>query len=121
MKIKRIAAISVLSILATSPAFAEYAGGLKLHRVWTESSGFTYAGTTGTPSGTCDYYDGQVRFDTTTAAGKNMLSVILTARSTESKVDLWYTKSAAPGTDQSGGCRVHNMAVLTGIGFSTAP
>ena len=66
----------------------------------------------------CSYWSRNFRFDATTEAGKNMLSILLAAKMANKKIDVWYTPSTAPGTNQANGCAHNTMAVLTNIGIS---
>ena len=72
----------------------------------------------GSKSNTCDNYGRSFKFDATTEAGKNMLSILLSASLAGKKVDLWFTDSTTPGTDQTNGCVTSTMATLTSIGLS---
>ncbi len=68
------------------------------------------------PGNTCSSWGYHFRFDATTPGGKNMLSILLAAKMANKRVNVWYTPSSAPGTDQASGCNAGTAAVLTSIG-----
>ena len=65
----------------------------------------------------CSYFQRHFTFDATTEGGKNMLSILLSAKMANRKVSLWYTSSTAPNTIETNGCTISAMAILTSIGI----
>jgi len=107
-----------LLMLVVSPlTYAGYLGGADPHKIY-GSKHIRFGALTADSSTTCAYWNRHFSFDATTDAGKNMLSILLTAYTAGKKVDVWYTDSKSPGTDQTNGCSVGNLAVVTAIGFS---
>lgn len=107
----------ILFIVALpATANAEYSQGY-IKRFYTEASGMTYVGFVAQPSNTCDNWSQHMKFDSTTDGGKNMLSVLIAAKLSERRLDLWYSASDAPGTNNTNGCTQSVMAVLTGVGL----
>ena len=66
---------------------------------------------------TCSIYGRHFQFDATTEGGKNMLSILLAASMAGKKINVWYTASSAPGTNNTNGCNDSSIAVLTQIGL----
>ena len=89
-----------------------------ISRFYTEASGMTYVGFVTQPAGTCDNWSEHMKFDSTTDGGKNMLSVLIAAKLADRGLNLWYSPSEAPGTNQANGCTQAVMAVLTGVGLT---
>lgn len=75
-------------------------------------------GFSSTPSDLCNYYERQLIFDATTDKGKNMLSILLAAKLSGKKIDVWYTPSTSQGTTHDNGCSRTTMGILTNIGIS---
>lgn len=69
------------------------------------------------PADVCSDYGRHFIFDATTPEGKNMLSVVLAAKVTKTKINIWYTPSTTPGSDQNSGCNVATMAIVDGVGI----
>lgn len=86
-------------------------------RVYTTEYGITYVGFSAQPPGTCSYWGEYMKFDTTTDAGKNMLSVVIAAKVSKHSVNIWYAESSAPGSTNTDGCNTTTMATLTGVGL----
>ncbi|MDR6984488.1 hypothetical protein J2X32_003132 [Rheinheimera pacifica] len=105
-----------LLVALPAAANAEYSHGY-IKRFYTEASGMTYVGFVAQPPGTCDNWTEHMKFDSTTDGGKNMLSVLIAAKLSERRLDLWYSASDAPGTNNTNGCTQSVMAVLTGVGL----
>ena len=112
---KRLA-LAILLCAAAQTSLAGYGEGT-IDRYYVDSNGWVYFGLTGTLPGTCSYFIEQFRFDGSTAAGKNLLGVIVGAKLTERNVTLWYTDSSAPGTNHTNGCHAGTMAILTAAGI----
>jgi len=74
-------------------------------------------GFSSTPSDLCKYYNRQLKFDATTEKGKNILSILLAAKMSGKRIDVWYTPSTTPGTTEANGCTRTTMGILTQIGI----
>lgn len=111
-------AILILSLFFATTANAAWLGGRT--PVYIFGSSTINFGILNPPyeKGLCSYYSRNFRFDATTEAGKNMLSILLAAKMANKKIDVWYTPSTAPGTNQTNGCAHSAMAVLNSIGIS---
>lgn len=104
---------SVLLILSTN-ILAEYKGGVDVVIVRLNgTSAFVHV--TPKPLLTCDYWGEELSFDYKSDTGKAYLSLLLTAKTTANKIDVWYTASTAPNTDQSNGCGTTTISTLTGV------
>lgn len=110
-------AIMILFFCLSNSGFSDYLGS--------KTPGFLYGhqyvvfGINSPPSGTtCSYWGRQMRFDATTPSGKVMLTILMTAIASKRNVDLWYTPSSNPGTDQTNGCTEAGLATVTAIGIS---
>lgn len=93
-------------------AYAGYASSLEINRIRTHV-GVTYVGTTPQPADTCSQWGEYFTFDHRSEDGKSFLTMLLTAKTTGKKVEIWYGESTTPGTDQSNGCT--SMATLQGV------
>lgn len=67
------------------------------------------------PPSTCTNYYDHLHLDTTTQFGKQALTVILTAQTTNRQLYVWYSHSTAPGTNETNGCTLAASAKLTGV------
>lgn len=94
---------------------AAYLGANEITAIY--GAGTISLGVASPPNDTCNYYGYQFKFDATTEAGKNMLSMLLTAQQAGKTVQVWYTPSTNPGTDHNSGCTQAQMAVLTAVGI----
>ena len=94
-------------------SLADYATGQRIEKIYSSATGEVRIRTESQPSNTCSYYGWYFTFDSTTDGGKSLLSLILAAKATDSTLEIWYTTSLAPGTDETNGC-YNNLAVLTG-------
>lgn len=92
----------------------EYSGVLSVARVRVHP-GESYVGTSGQPSSTCSIYGEYFKFDHTTPHGKSLLATLLTAKAAGKPVELWYTASASPDSNQSTGCNRSTISILTGV------
>ena len=116
--ILKLSSIYLFSCLFLQEAYAGYAGELKINRVYTNDSGSTYIGTSIQPANTCSSWGEYFTFDSTTAGGKNILSILLSAEvsgQSGQSIDVWYTNSSTPGTNQTNGCSLYT---LTAVGLS---
>ena len=107
----------LLLALSSSYVYAGYRGNVDVFGLFGASEmkfGIENAPT----SNTCSYFERHLKFDATTDAGKNMLSILLSASVADKSVNVWYTDSSAPGTDETNGCSPSSMATLTAVGFS---
>jgi hypothetical protein len=77
--------------------------------------GFASVGFPTAPPGTCSSYSWQLRFDASSAGGKNMLAILMSAKLSGNSISIWYAESSNPGTNQSNGCSNGTMAVLQGV------
>jgi len=107
-------ALILLSI--ASQAMAGYGSG-DINRYYVRDDGWVYFGLITQLPNTCSSWGEHFRFDATTPGGKNMLGVIMAAKASNKRVDVWYTDSASPGTDQTTGCTGSAMAILKNIGI----
>lgn len=110
--------LAMAAMYAAEASAQEYLGRSKVNRVISTGTGYTLFGTDIQGPNTCDYYLTYYRFDSSTAAGKNMTATVLMARATGQLIDVWYSASTAPGTNQSNGCYEFNIAVPSMIGIS---
>ncbi|MDH5325959.1 MAG: hypothetical protein OEZ68_00660 [Gammaproteobacteria bacterium] len=113
----RILAALMALALFTLPSIgrSEYAGNLTpLYLYGAKTMAF---GVDLSVANVCNYFGRHFRFDATTPEGKNMLAILLTAISTKRKIDVWYTASTAPGTDNNSGCTFGALAVITSVGI----
>lgn len=69
------------------------------------------------PADTCVYYQENFRFNANTTEGQAMHSLLITAKSNNKNITLWYNPSTTPGTNQTNGCTTATLAVITGIGM----
>lgn len=103
-------------VLGSLSASAGYQGQVKIKKMY----GSTYIsfGSSSQPSGTCDYFGRYFRFNATTPAGQNLLSILIAAELANRDVDIWYTESLQLGTGQISGCTQEKMAVVYGVSLS---
>lgn len=103
-----------IAIFSTCSMADQYAGGLSIGRVRVHTE-YTYIQLRPQPSQTCSNWGEHLRFENTTVAGKNFMSTLLAAKAADKKIDVWYTESDSPGTNQSNGCGSANVSILTAI------
>ena len=113
---KRIIVLQVLLlILIVTSAYAEnYAGKLNVGRVHVDNE-ICYFGIVGSADGVCSSYERHLKFGVSSNQGKLMYSIIVSAKLAGKKIDIWYTPSSTPGTNESTGCGPSTMAVLTQV------
>ena len=70
------------------------------------------------PKDTCSFFTYHFKFDSTTEAGKNLLSVVMTAKISKSRTSVWYFPSSAVGKDETNGCGINSLSVLDAVGLS---
>ena len=73
---------------------------------------YTMFSTIPQPANTCSSWGEYFKFDHKTETGKAFLSMLLTAKSSAQQIQVWYTASTAPGTNQSNGC---NSAAVSDV------
>ena len=78
-----------------------------------------YVGLVAPPADTCSTWGEHMVFDPTTDNGKAFLSALLAAQLADRTIDIWYTASSAPGSDQTNGCTGAAIAVLLQIRIRT--
>jgi hypothetical protein len=115
MNIALLTSVFFFTVILDFARSEEYQGGLKAQ--YLICSDVVLFGTDRQPPGTCEHWNRYFKFDSTTAAGRNMLSVILAAMLADKQIDVWYLKSPVPGTTHSNGCTVENLSVVTRIGL----
>ena len=113
---KKLLCFSIL-LSISSAALADYQANVTIGRVFIANDGHVSFGTTPQAPNTCNYYNVQFTFDSTTDGGKSMLSLLLSARMANTKIDVWYTASTLPGTDWTTGCNGSKMATATLVGL----
>jgi hypothetical protein len=69
------------------------------------------------PPGTCSGWGEHMRFLLETEDDYARYSMLLTAKASGQKVDLWYNDSTSPGTDHTNGCTSSTSATLYGLGL----
>jgi hypothetical protein len=101
---KRFNAVLVVSVMfLTSFASSEFAnattydGGFNVTRLVIQSDGNVSFGTTRQPNNTCSYFKFYLTFNSNSVAGKQMLAVLLAAKSTDTSIDVWYNNTSTPG------------------------
>jgi hypothetical protein len=102
--------------LIATPSYAGWGQG-QINRFYVDSNGSVYFGLTAPLDATCSYFSDHFRFDASTPTGKNMLAVLTAAKVSGAQVQVWYSDSIAPGTEQSNGCDPNTMAVANAIGI----
>jgi hypothetical protein len=104
-----------LGLVISKYVSAGYRGQLQVTAI--HGSDLVYFGTNIQPIGTCSFWGRYFVIDTRYNAGKTMMSMLLVAQSTKARIDVWYTKSPVPNTDQATGCTPDNVSKLTNIGL----
>jgi len=109
----------ILSTILAHRAFAEeYANNLMLARIRINTAG-VYVGMTRQPGNTCSMWGEFLKFDHTTSHGKSLLAMLVVAKTSEEIIEIWYTPSANPNTNETNGCDNTSMAVLTGVAIGS--
>lgn len=106
-----IAVVAVLLLPVTASA-AEFAHSLSVARIRMFADGMVWLGTTTQPPYTCSCYGEYFVFDSTTAAGKNFLSIVLSHKLAGKQIQVWYER--ATGADGAT-CNDQTGARLIGI------
>jgi|SRR5712671_2705196 len=107
--------LTCLFLLTTSECFANWVGGVELGDINVAPDGYVAVGLSTQPPGTCTNWSWYFRFDASTPGGKNMLATLMAAKVAGKTVNIWYSDSSSPGTNQTNGCNGSTMSVLQGI------
>lgn len=110
---KKLLPVALLTSLLPGYAMANSYTDRIPERITIHESGRVMFGTSRQPGNTCNNGSRYFRFDSSTEGGKAMLSTLLAAKATGSRVQIWYAPSTAPGTD----CNTSSMAVVTSLGM----
>lgn len=105
---KKIISIILIGLFSLASK-ADYVGNLSIKSVMTSGNGSEIAFTS-MPAGTCSYYSSTVRFDSSTPAGKTLLTTLLTAHIAERKVDIWFNRTTPNKAGQD--CSYQELSVL---------
>lgn len=108
--------LSIALLFLSNLSYAGYGGG-KIDRFYVSSDGLTRFGLVTQLDGTCSNWGEHFKFDASTPIGKNLLSVIMSAKAANQTVNVWYLDSPKSGTNQTNGCTTSEMADLTAIGI----
>ncbi|OGO75253.1 MAG: hypothetical protein A2203_09905 [Chromatiales bacterium RIFOXYA1_FULL_46_5] len=110
--------LSAFMALLANKAIAGYVEGQDLNRVYVDSDGFAYFGTSSQPPNTCNFFGEYFRLDVKTDSGKAMLSILLSSKMAQKKIIIWYNESTSIGTNHSTGCSVITMSSVTAVGVN---
>jgi hypothetical protein len=108
--------IMLLVILQVAFLRAEFAGNKAPSMIY--GSGNISFGINSPPNTLCEYWGRYLTFDATTVEGKNMLTILLSAKMAGKNIDVWFLPSTVPGTTQANGCTRDSLGVLTQIGIA---
>jgi hypothetical protein len=109
---KKIALGIALVCLSQAALSTSYSGNQKVTSIRNIGQKDVLVGFETQPPGTCSNWGEYVIFDSTTTEGKALLSALFITVSAGSLIDIWYTDSTAPGTDQADGCGGSSMSTL---------
>ena len=114
---KRIAILASLFLTVfSSSVFANFTSGQTPKMIYGADT--IRFGVDNPPAGkVCDSYGRHFQFNATTEGGKNILSMLLAAEMSGRKIDVWYTESSTPDTDEQSGCWTGTMATVISIGL----
>jgi hypothetical protein len=113
--LKRALVIS-LCLIGTLSFAGRYAGDLSVGRVRVLGNEVMFA-VSPQPPATCSSFGENMRFLLETEDDYARYSMLLTAKASGQKVDLWYNDSTSPGTDHTNGCTSSTSATLYGLGL----
>ena len=106
----------MLALLFNGNARADYIGSVQFQKILVDND-WCYVQVMDDVQDTCSYFYYRFKFKTTTNQGKIMYSALLLAKALKSPVDIWYTVSTAPGTDENNGCSPTTMAEASAVAF----
>ena len=116
-QIRRLSRIAILALAAPITAHADFKGDRTIGRIYGADT-IVFGVTNGTDSwNTCTNWYEQFRFDATTPGGQNMLSILMAAKASGGRVDVWFNRSTAPGTNHTNGCTTAAMAEATQVSW----
>lgn len=98
----------------SSIASADYFHAVTIDRI--QVNGIAQISSVASIPNTCSYFGAKLKFDTTTPAGKSMLSLALLAKATGQPISVWYNPATGAG-DENSGCHQGNLAVVNDIGM----
>lgn len=104
-------------LFGVSSAHGDFVGGKDIGPIRVHVNGRVSFGTLSQVSGVCDYFRYQFSFDSTTEGGKSMLSFILSAKALGRPINIWYSPSQSPGTNETNGCTESILAAPSSLGF----
>lgn len=93
------------TLMFSTSCFAGYTSNAEIQNVYVNNTGEVLVGFVDKPAGTCSLWGWHIKFDATTEGGSIMYSTLLSAKAMKQKVNVWYTDSSVPGSDQSNGCK----------------
>ena len=116
---KKLMISAVLLVLVLIANKSAHAGWAQAHiiKLVAISDGLVWVQTDAMPSDTCSYWGFNYVMNTNSAAGKQMFSLLLSAKITGNFVELWYDPSSVPGSDHYSGCVPFTMAGITQVGL----
>lgn len=110
---RKLCLTAVIGLLASFQIYAaENAGNLDVDRIRVGATS-TYFGVTPAPAGTCSNWGEEFIFDHTTETGKSYLSMLMAAKISKVKIQVWYEVSTAPGTDETTGCTSTTISTIS--------
>ena len=104
---------AALLLAGKAVAADAFAPNLKIVQIRLLSETKVYVRTSPQPDLTCSLWGEYVRVDASDGHGKDVLRALITAYTEHTLVDLWFTPSTAPGSNQNTGCDDTTIAVLT--------
>ena len=116
VKCFRCVSLLLVTLLCSLNVSAAYVANKAIGRFYI-SGGYVNVQIIAAPTDTCVYYLENFRFNANTTEGQAMHSLLITAKSNNKNITLWYNPSTTPGTNQTNGCTTSTLAVITGIGM----
>jgi len=113
MRQKLIWPAAILSLfMFTSPVLAAdaWVGNVTINQVTSFDSGIVMFAISGNNSGICNYWGSHFRLDANTDGGKQMYSMLLTAKAANRPINISYAASSTPNTTDANGCTQTTMA-----------
>ncbi len=108
--------LATVLLVFTGISYAGYGVG-EIKRFFVTTDGWVYFGLVNQLPNTCNYYGEHFKFDTSTVGGKNLLSVVMSAKLANRPVAVWYTESPSPGTNHTNGCTGNELSTLSNLGI----